>query len=199
VPNKVYVRPIIEHNSVVWSPSALHDIDAIERVQKRFTKRLSGFRNCSYEVRSKRLNLQSLELRRLLSDLIWCYKIVFGLVDMNSHDFFMQNTVNITRGHGYKLFKRSTSGVRSFSSVKKSSTPGKSYQTMYVSTPLMDLKEVCQMLISLLKLLNATKSKLCVHFVCFWLFPLNGACMYCYFFSYKLFIILCCIVYLYIV
>ena len=28
---KVYVRPIIEHNSVVWSPNALHDIDAIER------------------------------------------------------------------------------------------------------------------------------------------------------------------------
>ena len=84
---KVYVRPIIEHNSVVWSPSALHDIDAIERVQKRFTKSLSDFRNCSYEVRLKRLNLQSLELRRLLSDLIWCYKIVFGLVDINSHDF----------------------------------------------------------------------------------------------------------------
>jgi len=85
---KVYVRPIIEHNSVVWLPSALHDIDAIERVQKRFTKRLSGFRNCSYELRLKRLNLQSRELRRLLSDLFWCYKIVFGLVDINSHDFF---------------------------------------------------------------------------------------------------------------
>jgi len=109
---KVYVRPIIEYNSVVWSPNTLHDIDAIDRVQKRFTKRLFGFRNCSYEVRLKRLHLQSLELRRLLSDLIWCYKIVFGLVDINSHDFFMQNTVSITRGHGYKLFKRSTSGMR---------------------------------------------------------------------------------------
>jgi len=38
--------------------------------------------------------------------------------------------------------------------------------SMYISTPLMHLKEVCQMLISLL-LLYATKSKLYVHFLCF--------------------------------
>jgi len=50
------------------------------------------------------------------------------------------------------------------SSVKESSMPGISYQTMYISTPLLHLKEVCQMLISLL-LLNATKSKLYVHLV----------------------------------
>ena len=83
------------------------------------------------------------------------------------------------------------------SSLKESSTPGISYQTMYISTPLMHLKEVCQMLISLL-LLNATKSKLYIHFVCFWLFPLNWACLYCSFFSYNLFIVLFCIVCLYI-
>ena len=51
-------------------------------------------------------------------------------------------------------------------SVKESSMPGISYQTMYISTPLMHLKEVCQMLISLI-LLNATKSKLYVHSVFF--------------------------------
>ena len=27
-----YVRPIVEYNSVVWSPSSAHDIDAVERV-----------------------------------------------------------------------------------------------------------------------------------------------------------------------
>ena len=163
---KVYVRPIIEHNSVVWSPNALHDIDAVERVQKRFTKRLSGFRNCSYEVR---LNLQSLELRRLLSDLIWCYKIVFGLVDINSHDFFMLVLPEVTATN---FSKDPLAACDQIPFVKESSTPGISYQTMYISTPLMHLKEVCQMLISLL-LRNATKSKLYIHFVCFSLFPLN--------------------------
>ena len=39
-----YVRPIVEYNSVVWSPSSAHDIDAVERVQRRFTKRLPGLK-----------------------------------------------------------------------------------------------------------------------------------------------------------
>ena len=38
----VYVRPIVEHNPVIWSPSLKHDIDLIEKVQRRSTKRLYG-------------------------------------------------------------------------------------------------------------------------------------------------------------
>ena len=30
----VYVRPLVEHNSVIWSPSTLRDIDEIESVQR---------------------------------------------------------------------------------------------------------------------------------------------------------------------
>jgi len=74
----VYVRPLVEHNSVIWSPITLHDIDAIESVQRRFTKRLPGLPSVSYADRLQRLHLQSLELRRLITDLTWCYKIVFG-------------------------------------------------------------------------------------------------------------------------
>lgn len=36
----VYVRPIVEQNSVIWSPYTARDIDAVESVQRRFTKRL---------------------------------------------------------------------------------------------------------------------------------------------------------------
>jgi len=85
---KTYVRPLVEYNSVVWSPFNLQDIDAIESVQRRFTKRLPGLGLCPYGVRLQRPNIQSLELRRLHSDLIWCYKIIFGLVNMDSCDFF---------------------------------------------------------------------------------------------------------------
>jgi len=38
--------------------------------------------------RLKSLSLTSLELRRLHNDLLWCYKIVFGLVDMTCDNFF---------------------------------------------------------------------------------------------------------------
>jgi len=36
----VYVRPVVEYCSVVWSPSLKQDSDLIEKVQHRFTKRL---------------------------------------------------------------------------------------------------------------------------------------------------------------
>jgi len=60
----------------------------IERVQRRFTKNLPGFCMYSYSERLHRLNLQSLELRRILTDLVWSYKVVFCLVDINVDDFF---------------------------------------------------------------------------------------------------------------
>jgi len=108
-----YVRPLVEHNSQIWSPSTKHDIDLVEKVQRRFTKRLHGLHNISYIDRLERLGLQSLELRRLHSDLILCYKIVFGLVLINSKDFFEVSTVTSTRGHGYKLYKsRCTHDIR---------------------------------------------------------------------------------------
>ena len=36
----VYVRPHVEHNSVVWSPCTIKDIETIECVRHRFTKNL---------------------------------------------------------------------------------------------------------------------------------------------------------------
>jgi len=71
-----------------------------------YNKRLRVFHKHSNDARLKYLDLQSLELRRLIVDLIWCYKIVFGLVDID---------VNVPhiRGHVYKLYKAYSSGIRS--------------------------------------------------------------------------------------
>ena len=104
-----YVRPIVEHDSVVWSPYTVKDIDAVESVQRRFTKRLPGYNSLTYSERLKRANLLSLELRRLHLDLVWCYKILFGHVDMKSENFFEWAPHLSTRGHKYKLYKKSSS------------------------------------------------------------------------------------------
>jgi len=73
----------------------------------------AGKDNRGYPERLHRLNLQSLELRRLLADLVWCYKVVFGMVDINTDDFLSCNSSVTTRGHKYKLFKKRTvSNVR---------------------------------------------------------------------------------------
>ena len=84
----VYVRLLLEFNSIIWSPYTIKDITSIESVQRRFTKRLRGFNMLCYRDRLNRLNIPGLELRRLLSDLIWCYKIVFGMVDLKFDEFF---------------------------------------------------------------------------------------------------------------
>lgn len=110
----VYVRPIVEHCSVVWSPSLKKDIELIEKVQRRFTKRLPGLKHMPYKERLHFLDLPSLELRRLHSDLIYCYKIVFGVVNLRCADFFEFSSVTTNRGHEYKLYKpRCTSSIRS--------------------------------------------------------------------------------------
>jgi len=112
----VYVRPVLEYSMVVWSPYLKQDIMKIEKVQRRFTKRLRGYRHMSYVDRLAKLGLPSLELGRLYLDLIYCYKVVFGLVKLNSiqsADLFELSTVTATRGHSYKLYKpRCTVNVR---------------------------------------------------------------------------------------
>ena len=101
----VYVRPLVEYNSVIWSPQNVHDIEQIEQVQRRFTKRLPGLKMYTYAARLSKLNVPSLELRRLHIDLVMCYKIVFSLVDVKFDDFFKLSTIATTRGHPFKLFK----------------------------------------------------------------------------------------------
>jgi len=103
----VYVRPLLEYASCVWSPHHLGQIKQIESVQRRFTKRLPGYAALDYRSRLLKLGLESLEIRRLRQDLIFVYKMLFELVDLSFGDFFqLTETVHScnTRGHDYKLF-----------------------------------------------------------------------------------------------
>ena len=50
------------------------------------------------------LELDSFELRRVCADLIFTYKLVFGLIDANLHDFFVPRFNEFKRGHDYKLY-----------------------------------------------------------------------------------------------
>ena len=94
-----YVRPLLEYNTVIWSPSLKCDVTAVEKVQRRFTKHLPGFRNLNYAERRSKLNLTTLELRRLHNDLVMCYKIMFNIIRLEFSNFFTFNTYSSTRGH----------------------------------------------------------------------------------------------------
>ena len=100
-----YVRPLLEYASPVWSPSTKGAISKIESVQRRFTKRMPGLSSYSYEARLALLKLESLETRRIKADLVYVYKIVFHLVDIDPDNFFSVTGNNsTTRGHAYKLY-----------------------------------------------------------------------------------------------
>ena len=49
-------------------------------------------------------------MRRLVADLIWCYKIVFGHVDVDIGDGLKIRPISRSRGHDYKLYKSHTIG-----------------------------------------------------------------------------------------
>ena len=100
---KTFVRSKLEYASEVWSPSIYKDIDLIESVQRRFTKRIPGCRNLSYPERLKLCNLESLELRRLKSDLVFVYKLIHNLVDIPFEDFLKYSNSSSIRGNETRL------------------------------------------------------------------------------------------------
>jgi len=82
-----------------------NDIVAIENVQHWFTKCLHSFVNYSYSERLSLLNLPSLELRPLRTDLIWCYKLIFDRVNISFCNLFELRSEFVKRGHSYQIFK----------------------------------------------------------------------------------------------
>jgi len=65
------VCPLLGYCGPVWAPVYKTDINLIERVQRRFTKRLLGLKDISYHDRLVMLdNADTLETRRLKTDLI---------------------------------------------------------------------------------------------------------------------------------
>ena len=74
-----------------------------ESVQRTFTKRLPGLDQFTYADRLHHLKLQSVEHRRLLSDLILCFKIVRGFSSVTINDMFIPSTNLFLRGHSFRL------------------------------------------------------------------------------------------------
>ena len=86
-----YTRPIVEYNTPVWSPYLSNDTSKIESIQRSFTRK--AFLRCgipftSYEDRLDKLQLDSLEKRRLLNDLYLMFKIMNNLCSIPFDTYF---------------------------------------------------------------------------------------------------------------
>jgi hypothetical protein len=83
-----YIRPILEYNSIIWSPNLIHLIDHVENVQRNFTKRIPSLSSLPYTERLALLDLDFLELRRLRFDLIYYYKVLNNLTPFDPSEVF---------------------------------------------------------------------------------------------------------------
>ena len=98
-----YILPILMYCSPSWNPSLKKDIDIVERIQRSFTKRLRGMKDLSYEERLNELGAPTLIYRRLCADLVFIFKCLHGMVDINAADIGLSLNNSNTRGCGSKL------------------------------------------------------------------------------------------------
>ena len=100
----VFVRPHLEYCVQAWAPGLVRDQEALERVQRRFTRAINGLRGLSYPDRLRTLNLFSLRRRRLRGDLIEVYKQLHGK-SVVGDPILVRNRNSALRGHQFKLEK----------------------------------------------------------------------------------------------
>src|SRR6218665_2772809 len=105
---KSLVRPQLEYCIQVWSPHLKQDMEKLEKVQRRATKMIHGYKDLSYKERLKRCGLTTLEKKRSRGrgDLIKAYKIITGQEAIQWERFFELAPSKVTRGHRYRLFKK---------------------------------------------------------------------------------------------
>ena len=83
-----YVRPHLEFAVQAWSPWTAQDKEALEKVQKRAIKMISGLKAREYEDRLKELGLTTLEERRHQADMAMVYKVLTGKEQVDPADWF---------------------------------------------------------------------------------------------------------------
>ena len=66
----------LDYASQLWSPHKISQITQIEKVQRSFTKHITGLRDLSYHERLQTLKLYSLQRRREKYCIILIWKII---------------------------------------------------------------------------------------------------------------------------
>ena len=85
---KSFVRPHLEFAIQAWSPCFEKDIECLEKVQRRSTIFVKGFKLLDFDARLHKLGLTTFYGRRLRGDLIKTYKIITDKEKVKKEVFF---------------------------------------------------------------------------------------------------------------
>jgi hypothetical protein len=107
---KTYVRPHLEYAVQVWNPWNVHDIERLEKVQRRATRQIPGIGKKPYEERLEILGMTTLVERRKRGDMIELHKIMTGRTQVRKELMFnLPTNSQCTRGKtNDNLFKQHT-------------------------------------------------------------------------------------------
>src|SRR5207245_2746153 len=100
---KCFVRSQLEYASSVWSAYKVGIINDIEKVQRRATKYVQGFKVMCYKYRLVYLHLPTLNYRRMRGSLIEVYKTLNGFYSEIVAPDLNRNLNSRTRGNSFKL------------------------------------------------------------------------------------------------
>lgn len=118
---KSMVRPHLEYGNAIWGPCYMGDLKLVEGVQRRATKLIPQLYDIPYEDRLRFLKLPSMEYRRKRGDMIQCFKIMNGLVRMETKELFTPIPSSITRGHNKRVLRqKSNKAARAMSFSQRS-------------------------------------------------------------------------------
>jgi len=103
-----WVKSWLQYSHILeafWVHVNRYLIDKTESVQRFFNRKLHGLSNLSYLDRLHVLGLETLKHRRLIHDLILCYKYLHGLIDTDNRNFWCVQMSPRTRNNCLKLYK----------------------------------------------------------------------------------------------
>src|SRR6218665_3714774 len=109
---KTLVRPHLEYCVQMWNPYMQKDKDMLEKVQRRATRMIRGYRTLTYEERLERCGLTTLDKRRSRGDLIETYKLMTNKKTIPFSRFFLLANRSGLRGHRSKIFRKSEGAIK---------------------------------------------------------------------------------------
>ena len=103
--------PIIRfayHNVLLplWNPTLKKDINALEKIKRRFTKCIRGLHEQPYADHMKSLHIPTLEDRRFCADMLYIFKDLHHKIDCSLANLGLALLQSKTRGNNLNFVQR---------------------------------------------------------------------------------------------